>query len=273
MHEETAIAFSGGRTSAFMLWHILDAHDGQLPEYVKVAFMNTGLEHEKTLEFVREVQQRWNVDMVWLEGPTEYPEGKKTPDTFRIVDFCSASRNGEPLEALIAARNHLPTVVMRWCTGELKIKLVRRYLEQTFGWDEYQITLGLRADEPWRVAKINQYYRKGVEQIAPMHAAGHDENDVLNFWKNQDFDLDLPGGDNTFGNCVGCFLKSVPKLKKICDAKPEHFDWWSRMEEKYGMQFRPDRPSYKNLQVEFRVQGRLFDDSLVDDSIPCTCTD
>lgn len=274
LHEETAIAFSGGRTSAFMLWHILDAHDGQLPEYVNISFQNTGLEHEKTLEFIRDVETKWNLDIAWLEGPIEYREGQLTPDSFRIVDFCSASRNGEPLEALIKARGFLPNVVNRWCTGELKIKTQKRYIEETFGWDEFQVVLGLRADEPRRVARLkHSALRKGITQIAPMATAGHTERDVLEFWKNQDFDLDLPGGDNTFGNCVGCFLKSVPKLKKICDAKPEHFDWWARMEEKYGDQFRRDRPSYKNLQVEFRIQGRLFDDFLEDDSIPCTCTD
>ena len=39
------IHFSGGRTSAFMLWHILEAHGGTLPQDVKVVFCNTGKEH------------------------------------------------------------------------------------------------------------------------------------------------------------------------------------------------------------------------------------
>ena len=45
------ISFSGGRTSAYMLWRILQAHDGELPPDVHVIFANTGREMEGTLRF------------------------------------------------------------------------------------------------------------------------------------------------------------------------------------------------------------------------------
>ena len=38
------ISFSGGRTSAFMLKHIVDAYDGRLPPDIAIIFANTGLE-------------------------------------------------------------------------------------------------------------------------------------------------------------------------------------------------------------------------------------
>ena len=38
------ISFSGGRTSAYMLKMILDAHGGTLPDDVHVCFANTGKE-------------------------------------------------------------------------------------------------------------------------------------------------------------------------------------------------------------------------------------
>ena len=61
------ISFSGGRTSAYMLWHILDAHDGKLPDDVHVCFANTGKEREETLRFVHECATRWGVRVRWLE--------------------------------------------------------------------------------------------------------------------------------------------------------------------------------------------------------------
>ena len=39
--EPTVIAFSGGRTSAYMLWRILQSNNGKLPEDAIVCFTNT----------------------------------------------------------------------------------------------------------------------------------------------------------------------------------------------------------------------------------------
>ena len=52
------ISFSGGRTSAYMLKQIIDAHRGKLPDDVHVAFANTGKEREETLRFVNECARR-----------------------------------------------------------------------------------------------------------------------------------------------------------------------------------------------------------------------
>jgi len=92
--EPTVISFSGGRTSAFMLFKVLEAHDGILPAEAIVCFANTGKEEEATLEFVHDCALNWNVPIVWLEYQTEKPN-------FRLVHYENASRNGEPFEDLI----------------------------------------------------------------------------------------------------------------------------------------------------------------------------
>jgi len=53
------ISFSGGRTSGYMLKHILDAHGGTLPDDIIVSFQNTGKEMPETLDFVRDCGERW----------------------------------------------------------------------------------------------------------------------------------------------------------------------------------------------------------------------
>ena len=62
----TCISFSGGRTSAYMLWRILQANHG-LPSDVMVCFANTGKEMEATLRFVHECASRWRVAVHWVE--------------------------------------------------------------------------------------------------------------------------------------------------------------------------------------------------------------
>jgi 3'-phosphoadenosine 5'-phosphosulfate sulfotransferase (PAPS reductase)/FAD synthetase len=65
--EPTCISFSGGRTSAYMLYHILQAHSGTLPSDAIICFANTGKEEESTLKFVHDCSVNWGVDIHWIE--------------------------------------------------------------------------------------------------------------------------------------------------------------------------------------------------------------
>lgn len=58
--EPTCLSFSGGRTSAYMLWRVLQSNGG-LPADAVVCFANTGKEEEATLRFVRDCAERWSV--------------------------------------------------------------------------------------------------------------------------------------------------------------------------------------------------------------------
>lgn len=197
----TCISFSGGRTSAYMLWRVLQSNGG-LPEEAIVCFANTGKEDEKTLEFVRDCSVNWNVPITWLEF-------RDSKSKFEVVDFDSASRDGEPFEALIRKRNYLPNPVARFCTVELKVRTIHRYLK-TIGWTEWDSMLGIRADEQRRFAKIgNQDYGKHEEKCAPLGTTGITKEDVGAFWRKQSFDLGLPNnnGVTMHGNCDLCFLK------------------------------------------------------------------
>ena len=58
---QTCISFSGGRTSAYMLWRVLRSNGGTLPTECVVCFANTGKEDGATLRFVRGCGERWGV--------------------------------------------------------------------------------------------------------------------------------------------------------------------------------------------------------------------
>ncbi|MGL4575138.1 MAG: phosphoadenosine phosphosulfate reductase family protein, partial [Burkholderiaceae bacterium] len=221
----TCISFSGGRTSAYMLWRVIQSN-GELPDNCLTVFANTGKEVEGTLEFVRECSLRWSIPIVWLE----YTAGGGV----RVVDFETASRKGEPFEALIKKRKYLPNPVERFCTAELKILTTVRYL-LSLGWEEWDNLIGMRADEPDRVAKIRASPSggtKGLERHVPLAEAGISVQDVLKFWRSQEFDLGLPviNGKAMHGNCDLCFLKPPAQRLSLIRENPSIAAWWIAQE-------------------------------------------
>jgi len=282
------VSFSGGRTSGYLLWHVLQAFGGTLPDDVKVVFCNTGKERPETLDFVERCSQRWGVPVTWLEyrydgSAMESPSGpkRKTPGrhSFAVVDYATASRAGEPFEAVIRARNMLPNVMARFCTVELKIRTTQRYLKSLGDkWEDgWTNAIGFRADEPQRVAKLATTNRHNREEpVAPLARAGVTEADVLAWWSNQPFDLELRQHE---GNCDLCFLKGQTKLRTIMRDRPDLADWWMRMEtvieggQSGTGRFRIDRPPYR-IQLELAQRPGLFDEFEPDElSIACHCTD
>lgn len=240
------ISFSGGRTSAYMLWHVLDAFDGQLPSDVHVTFANTGKEREETLRFVHECGSRWGVPIHWLEWRSR-PAGSagqsvEWADRFEEVGLNSASRNGEPFEALIRRKSYLPNAVTRFCTTELKIEVMKWFM-MARGYERWTNLVGLRADEIKRIVKGQKRNDEGGERFTsawPMLKAGAQAADVWRFWLGENVDpknlvYPLPQGFDLGlypyeGNCDGCFLKGEKIIAYQERERPGYLDWWIEME-------------------------------------------
>jgi len=270
----TCISFSGGRTSAYMLWRVLQSNGG-LPDEAKVCFANTGKEEEATLRFVDRCSKEWGVPIIWVE----YADAAETKDRFRVVTFETASRDGEPFEAIIRKRNYLPNPVSRFCTVEMKVRAIHRYLK-SIGWTEWDSMLGIRADEQRRLAKIgNQDYGKHEEKVAPLGRVGVTKEMVGKFWESMPFDLELPNinGVTMHGNCDLCYLKGGAQILSLIKEKPERAVWWAKMEALAlasapdGAVFRKDRPSYAEMAKFAEQQRDMFDTQ--EEGIACFCGD
>ena len=265
------ISFSGGRTSAFMLWRILEAHGGTLPAAVLVLFQNTGREMPATIDFVQECSERWAVPVVWLE----YARAPSGP-TYRVVNHNSASRDGDPFRALINAKSALPNPVQRFCTVEMKIKTAKRYIVAERGWKRWTNIVGLRADERRRVERATDPKRNKKDRWdvrCPLAEAGVTVSAVATFWRTQPFDLRLAG--KWEGNCDGCFLKSRAAITRMMQDHPERIQWWADQEavprgNGRGATFRADREDYATMLRVVRDQGALsFDETMIEGGQEC----
>lgn len=274
----TCISFSGGRTSAYMLWRVLQSNGG-LPADALVCFANTGLEDEATLRFVRDCADRWAVPITWVE----YRNDDKG---YAVVDFDSASRNGEPFEAIIRKRKYLPNPVTRFCTSELKIRVMHKWLRDLgLSTEDVPVDMmtGIRADEPSRVSKIRARgttsESKHAWMVMPLADAGVSVGDVGAFWDAQGWGLELPSrnGRTTAGNCVLCFLKPAAQVQSLIAEKPERAVFWIKAEamamasKPSGAVFRSDRPSYAAMLQAAADQVDFI--GYDEEAIACFCGD
>lgn len=250
--EPLVISFSGGRTSAYMLLHCLKyMRDRQL----HVVFANTGCEHKATLDFVYEMDKHTGNQIVWLEAVVSMEPGLGI--RHRIVDYQSASRNGEPFEAAIKKygifnpRN--PS-----CTARLKTEVIDSYV-RSLGFKtgrkskNYETAIGIRADEVDRIsvnAKANKW-------IYPLVNAGITKKDILDFWRLQPFDLAIAG--DHYGNCVWCWKKSLRKHLTLARESPSVFEFPKRMELQYGNGQNSFFRGYRNVDEIFELSKGNFD--------------
>lgn len=219
------ISFSGGRTSGMMLRKIVEAHGGKLPDDVFVAFANTGKEREETLRFVHECGSRWGVRIHWLEFVTDL-KSVGAAGRFKEVGYNSASRNGEPLDRLIARKQALfSTITGRWCTERCKVGVLHDFMEaRGFSRGTYTEVIGFRADERDRVIELPRKPRNADRRFAfPLADAGVRKGDVLCDWETQPFDLMLERGT---GNCDHCpFLQFKTRVIRA-RRDPAGCQWW-----------------------------------------------
>tara|TARA_R100000426_G_scaffold39240_2_gene30637 strand:- start:33 stop:869 length:837 start_codon:yes stop_codon:yes gene_type:complete len=266
------ISFSGGRTSGFMLKKIIDSYNGTLPENLYVVFANTGKEMPQTLDFVKDCAEKWDCKIHWLE--LEIANERPVYRT-KKVNYETASRKGEPFEALIKRRKMLPNPVMRMCTQELKMNVMKRFMKEK-GHKEWTNVIGLRYDEPRRVAKQSRQNDSNVnawDSVCPLYQDKITVKEILEFWQKNNFDLKLTSenGQTTAGNCDLCYLKGTKTLTKIIKEKPDLADWWIAQEKKIDATFRKNG-SYIDLLDLTKLEDRqleLFDD----DSRSCFCHD
>jgi len=276
INEPTCISFSGGRTSGYMLYKILEAHNMSLPKDAIVCFANTGKEDEATLKFVNDCSINWKVVIHWLEFRNDEP-------AFVQVNYKTASRNGEPFEAVINKyQPYLPNGRARYCSSQMKTRTMHRYLK-SIGWEEWNTFIGIRADEPRRVSKFraNPHPENKNETIClPLVPENINSKIVGEFWKNQSFDLELPNinGKTMHGNCDLCMLKPKSQILSLIHEKPERALWWMKQEELAsqrcfgdGKFFAIDRPSYSQMFKYALSQIDMFDKD--EEAISCFCGD
>ena len=187
----------------------------------------------------------------------------------------------------------------------------------------YISCLGIRKDEEIRAEKIQARIDAakksangrsllgqppGEEILTPLVENNVSQKGVIDFWNEQDFNLELPN-DGNFSNCVYCPLKGKAKLTQIAATElaegglngggvtPASIDWWIEMEDRYGRDLRKEKRKvtsekdvkfigffgatealvYRQIKEQAadpNYQKTINGEFVEDESyVPCNCTD
>lgn len=263
MKEKLLVSFSGGETSAFMAQWIWN--NWQEKYEMVFVFANTGEENEETLEFVDKCSNHFGFPVTWIEA--NVVDGHRKGTGFKIVDFKTASRKGEPFEAVIR-KYGIPNFKYPHCTRETKLQPIAAFV-RSLGWKNHYTAIGIRSDE---VDRVNAKYKENKILYPLILDIPMTKPRINLFWSKQPFRLNLKGYQ---GNCKTCWKKSDDKLFTIAKENPEHFDFMDRMEKTYGdvkfnregefdrpfTFFRKNRSAQEILKQAEKFHGSVPDDS------------
>ena len=290
------VSFSGGQTSGYMLRRLMDSE----PDFARrfhVLFCNTGKEHDRTLDFVHDVETKWGVPVTWLEycripavdiDPAQVMAGRRrsnlakqvergeTAHWFRVVRWETAARRFDsrtPFDEMLGWAGTAPNVRTRQCSVQLKLRTQFRFLN-SIGVFEHVNYIGIRADEAHRKLEILANIDRQEKPEFPLCDDGTTVADVDAFWLAHPFRLNIP---NHMGNCDLCFLKARWKREAMARREPEAAQWWADWEAKFrakgvtgdGAVFRKDQ-SYEGLILEATHPELSLGDE-ADEDIPCSC--
>lgn len=197
------VSFSGGRTSAYLA-HLMRQRD---PD-TRFVFMDTGAEHPKTYDFIRDAVKHWGIDLVCLRVVVNPVLGKG--NGYRVVTLDEIGPDLTPWVDMLR-KYGTPYVGGEFCTDRMKLGPFKKYCDEHIGRNAYKTWIGIRADEPKRLTG-----KPPVHYLAEISDFG--KQDVINWWSQQAFDLQIP---EHLGNCVFCIKKSIQKIALAAKDEPE----------------------------------------------------
>jgi hypothetical protein len=252
MISKLLVSFSGGETSAYMIDFIKRNLSYDRVEYV---FANTGLEHEKTLEFVQKVADYHQIKVHWIEAVIN--QGRKSAG-HKLVDFETASRRGEPFEAAIQ-KYGIPNMSFPHCSRILKKEVIESFAKNYLNWKDNHFAIGIRADESDRASVTAKKQRLIYPLIKSI------TKPIINqYWDKMPFRLEIPG---YIGNCTACWKKSDRKLIQVGIEEPSAFDFFREMEQKYENFVPPYQEKGRSTPIRFYRHHRKADDFALSDRV------
>lgn len=237
------VSFSGGKDSTALLLHLLELNE-QVDE---VVCCDTYKEHPamyEHIEKIRTIVEDKGIKFTLLrsektfdEWMFEYEPKRRNPEAFK------AKYGDVRGKSWANARN-------RWCTGELKIKLIDKYFKQMES--EYDVIhyVGIAADEQYRLERENQ---KAPNKKFPLVDWGWTEQQCLEYCYALGYDWNGLYTKFKRVSCWCCPLQTLDSLRTLRKDFPDLWEQLKDMDKRTWQQFRTDY-SVEDLDKRFEFE-------------------
>jgi hypothetical protein len=272
MENNLLVAISGGRSSAMMSYLI--HHTEKYKKFnVVYCFANTGMERPETIEFLKNIEKYWNLEIVKIEGV--YSEQMGIGVDYKIVEWDELSMDAKPFEGAIKHLNKgtfdgLPNSASPYCSKYLKTLPSKKLGDAIYGLNNYQLALGYRAEDmPKRISWAE--IKADTKRIFPLLTDFEKpitQSDLNRFWDAQHFKL---GIHSTIGNCELCWKKGTKSLIKSINNGTRFIEWMEKMERKYNNTMYRNKQSIKDI-VKLAKLPTTKTIEFDDDNDNCVCT-
>lgn len=191
--------WSGGKDSTFMILKFLE-NKYPLDEII---FCDTGWEFPQMYEYIQKVQNYINKKFNFKNiTKLNWKKGKEIWNKWAETKFKKGKYKG-------LKRGFPFSFGISWCTRELKINPVKRYLKQKLLNKQIYIYIGLSYDEKHRISKTQLF--KNVQYLYPLIKWKIKEKETNIYLKKINLYNNLY---NYFGR-LGCYICPKQSLKRL----------------------------------------------------------
>lgn len=265
------VLVSGGRSSGMMARHIQTAKKYHHYEKLYV-FCNTSQERPETIQFLRDMSERWDMPINVIEGV--YSNDPGVGVSWRLTDFDNLRMDGSIFSEAIEHVNKLkwvgvPGPPVPYCSEYMKTRPSKRFAKYIFGDNNYVKAIGYRYEDMPKRITLHEL-KCDSKRIAPLltdYPVPVGKRGVSEFFKAEGFDLGIP---SRLGNCEICWKKSDSNLVQSIRYGTRFIPWHQKEEAQYGNRFFRGNKSIDDLvrMAQSSDQLEMFD-QLGDG---CVCT-
>lgn len=218
------VSFSGGRTSAYLV-HLMEQRRIKEDLDVRYIYMDTGAEHPKTYEFIKNVVSHWGVNLTCLRVVVNPSLGQG--NSYEVIQVSEIKHDLGPWKAIVK-KYGLPYPAGAFCTREMKFNPVTKYCKDNF--DEYTTWIGIRADNHYWIGKLdsNLIYEIDADNDANAEYAKKQviklrkDDEIDQYEAREYWDL-IESSDDVKDDCCNSFIGG--KLLSLFGDDAWYNDW------------------------------------------------